>query len=124
MAMYSRGIVNPGDMKYHTALLLVPKDPDVNKEQAFRYHVRNTLVPGCKGYEVKWEFESVMTSNRTSRLRSVALLGKISITEESLREILEAVPIVQEDKEWCCCHWAWSAIKVRLLDFFCLKSSF
>lgn len=95
-------------MKFHTALLLSPKNPDAVNRETIRYHVKNVLVGGV----ITWVFSTEQVRNRTKKLLSTALLGKISIPEAELRAILETVPVVQDNSEWRCRHWVWNAIQV------------
>lgn len=108
MAMFARGVNGTNDVKFHTALLLSPKNPDAVNRETIRYHVKNVLVGGV----ITWVFSTEQVRNRTEKLLSTALLGKISIPEAELRAILETVPVVQDNSEWRCCHWVWNAIQV------------
>lgn len=109
MGMYIRG----GEgVKYHTVLLLSPKNPDPSKTETTQYHAKNIIVEGVP----TWVFEAQKVKNRVERLLSVALLGKTTATEDSVTSLLRSVPIVQGDKDWRCRHWAWSAIQVSIFS--------
>jgi hypothetical protein len=116
LAFYPRGVKKEDDIKFHTALLYVPKDPVPSEKQALRFHVMNKVIRDKEGNAKQgWEFDpnpSVM-HNRMLNLLSVALLGKISISEGKLKELLLQVPVKQDDKRWRCRHWAWDAMGVH-----------
>ncbi|TDL22574.1 hypothetical protein BD410DRAFT_828349 [Rickenella mellea] len=114
MALYARGQIKEGQVKYHTSLLLAPKNPDTStrKEQCVQYHVVNKIEDGVE----VWKFLPTRTMNRVETLRSVALLGKVSISESSLRSKLEKAKIAQGDKPWRCRHWVWAAIQTLVAE--------
>jgi hypothetical protein len=113
LAFYRRGVVNPEDAKYHTALLLVPKTVK-DKTKVNRYHVKNDIANG----KVQWVFPDDDTPNtRTLKLISVLYLGKVASRKKVLEDTLKAVPIVQDDPAWRCRHWVWSAVEACQIYF-------
>jgi hypothetical protein len=94
----------------------VPKEPVPSAKETIRFHVVNKVVEDDEGnMKQEWEFDPnpLPVQNRTYSLRSVALLGKISISERKLKELLMHVPINQDDKSWRCRHWVWEAMEVH-----------
>ena len=110
MALYPIGDDQRSDVKYHTALIYVPKNPNVSRKESVMYHMRNDM----KGSSEVWRFERKEVYNRTWNLLSVALLGKVKkdFKEADLHNLLKDVP--RHDGERCR-HWAWRAIGVRYM---------
>lgn len=115
ISYYPRGATADDPVKFHTALLLVPKNPqDGSAKESYRFHVKNGLSNvGGVSKEV-WEYEDKPTQNRTTQLWSVQLLGKLKkdVSDKSLSEFFNAnVQVVQDDPRWRCRHWVWAAIQ-------------
>jgi len=109
LALYRRGVIKEDDVKFHTALLYVHKEPQPFAKETIRFHVVNKVVEDNEGNpKQEWEFDPspLPVQNRTFSLRSVALLGRISISKK-LKELLIQVPVKQDDKSWRCRHWVW-----------------
>ena len=88
--------------KYHTSLLLSPKNPDVKTDAAARatlYHVVNP-VDLTVGKQV-WKYESKPTRPRSPsrRLVGLMLLGKVhpGNTPIKIKDILGAIPAKKDD---------------------------
>ncbi|KAJ7204627.1 hypothetical protein B0H12DRAFT_468095 [Mycena haematopus] len=105
IAYYTRGRVNATDVPFHTALLLAPKNPSSAAPDTVRYHVVNPI----EGGKEVWKYEDRDTIFRTEKLVAVLLLGKVG-NKKDLDDLLEAIPLVQDDPQWRCRHWVWAAI--------------
>ena len=105
--------------KYHTSLLLSPKNPDVKTDAAARatlYHAVNRIDPTVR--KQVWKYESMPTRPRSpSRMVvGLVLLGKHpDNTFIKIKEILEAIPVKNDDPNWWCYDWAWEAMSVSTL---------
>jgi hypothetical protein len=120
IAFYTRTPTPSLPAKYHSSLLLTPKDPNTmdTVKQCYRYHVVDRLAPGdaAGGY---WIFEARPAYVRSTKLAGVLLLGKVpqSVSNEDIKSILMSVPMnttVAEDPSWRCRHWVWNALAVSL----------
>ncbi|KAF8064342.1 hypothetical protein FPV67DRAFT_1504606 [Lyophyllum atratum] len=114
MAFYRRGQQFPGDVKYHTALLLIPKgaNPESTDLLAIRYHAINRIADG----QQVWKFETTNTRLTTHLLCGLVFLGKVAISSSELEKIMEEVPVINGDPVWRCCHWIWSAVNALVRE--------
>lgn len=104
-------------VKYHTALLVTPKNPDPssNEEDSYMYHVANRIDALTK--KPTWVFEGKRTPSRVLYLAGLMLIGKLpeSVAVEKLEAILRKVPkhtLVEDNPTWRCRHWIWDALSV------------
>ena len=111
-------------VKFHTSLLMTPKNPDslTTVKECWRYHVVDRSANGSKD-EGHWIFEARKAYSRSSKLAGVVLLGKVpqSVSAEDIETIMKSVPrkaTTAEDPSWRCRHWIWNALDVSL----CLAS--
>lgn len=112
LAFFLRGR-QPGEtIKYHTGLIIAPKNPDTSTRYAYRYHANNNRF--LDNGSVEWQYEINDVQSRTHRCVAYVLLGKRqpTVTLEQLDEWFKAVPLVQGDPNWRCRHWAWAAMDV------------
>ncbi|KAH7913240.1 hypothetical protein BJ138DRAFT_1146455 [Hygrophoropsis aurantiaca] len=107
MAFYSRS----GGSDYHLALLLSPKNPKPNDRDTRRFHAMNRPDPNRISQQ-EWVYESIQVFGRTSRLLALALLGKTEMDDNELSDLLASVKLVQDDANWNCRSWVFSAIEV------------
>lgn len=116
MAFYSRTPSPDQPIRFHTALLLVPKTANKNKIDSKRYHAVNKVAVTEGGTaKMVWKYEAFETVARTRRLVALMLLGKIPRSlEAQVGDILSQVPVLQGD-DWWCCNWIWSALQVRIM---------
>ena len=108
MAFYPVGDAQRAGVPYHSALLLLPKNPNLRKQEGVKYHYRNEF----RGGKDVWYFERVPNvPNRENNLLSLALLGKIEgqISEADIRRILERVEVPAGSR---CRNWAWKGVEV------------
>ncbi|KAH7910144.1 hypothetical protein BJ138DRAFT_1114353 [Hygrophoropsis aurantiaca] len=97
--------------QFHTGLTLTPKNPSAGKLETWRYHVKNVIDPITKT-EI-WKYEGVLVPNTVVEMAACVFLGKLSsdVTSESINDLLERVPLKQDDKTWRCHDWVWDAVK-------------
>ncbi|TFK54765.1 hypothetical protein OE88DRAFT_1674000 [Heliocybe sulcata] len=120
-----RGAGPPG---YHIALLLAPKNETAGPDtrEAHRFHVTNSFSPGAViGSDGKplWRYEhepvnTIRVENIVARVLIAKLPSSTTLPDcaADISQMLEGVPLVQEDGSWRCHHWAWQAmhsLKVR-----------
>ena len=68
----------------------------------------------------EWKYEPLQVVCRTGvpgRLLSLALLDKTEKSSEEVSEMLRAVEVVQDDMNWNCKSWVFSAIEAS--RFYC-----
>ena len=120
IAYYHRTPTPSLPVRFHSSLLMTPKNPDTmdTAKQSYRYHVVDRDAPGdeAEGY---WVFEAKSAYARTSKLAGILLLGKVpqSISNDDIERILRSAPMkatVSEDPSWRCSHWVWDALTVSL----------
>ncbi|KIJ40953.1 hypothetical protein M422DRAFT_32067 [Sphaerobolus stellatus SS14] len=97
--------------RYHTALLLAPKNPDPKLKQSWIFDVKSTMT--LEGPE--WELRCAETRNRNFQLAALVLLGRIpeEVGGRAIEGMLRGVPVpaMDENPEWMCQHWVWKAIQ-------------
>lgn len=120
IAFFHRESTQANTLKWHTALLITPKNPHAASDQknSNLFHVVNRIDNSTK--EDTWYFEPRSTRSRTHMLGGVMLLGKVpnDISNNDLEKVLSTVPrqkLVREDLSWRCRHWVWRALAVRIL---------
>src|SRR5882762_4644397 len=89
IAFYIRGGGSGlNDVPFHTALVLVSKNPSISTCDTWRYHVKN--VPVSNSLVESWRFESIKAPMRTSKLWSLLFLNKVppTFTPEDIEYIL------------------------------------
>lgn len=104
----------PTDTKFHSCLLLSPKNPkDVTAEESYQYHSLNVIDPTSK--KEIWKYEMQRVQNRTIRVQGVQLVGKLdkNLGGLALDEILRQVTVVQDEPSWICQNWVFDAITVH-----------
>jgi hypothetical protein len=118
IAFFHRGTSEEVPVKFHTAFLVTPKNPNTTDEKmnSHLYHVVNRITDG----EETWFFESREIRSRTQQLAGVMFLGKLppSITHAKLRDILDKVPrqnLVKDRRAWRCRDWIWDALPVGIV---------
>jgi hypothetical protein len=120
VAYYYRTPTPSLPVKYHSSLLLTPKNPNTmdTTKKCLLYHIVDRAAPGdvAGGY---WIFEARPAYARSTNLAGVLLLGKVpqSVSNEDIKRILMSVPMkttVAEDPSWRCRHWVWDALTVSL----------
>ena len=100
--LYARS--GPG---YHWAPTWSPKDEGLESTtETTRYHVVNDPY----GH---WQYEAISTrSSPTPRALVRLTLGKVKRSDvNKLEEILENIPIVQDDLTWTCRSWVEAAVE-------------
>jgi hypothetical protein len=123
IAYYHRTPTPSLPVKYHTSLLIAPKNPNTTAttKECWRYHVIDRSAPPGDAAKAYWVFEARMAFARSSKLAGIVLLGKVphTISDEDVERILRSAPMkatVAEDPAWRCRHWVWAAMAVSL-DF-------
>ena len=119
IAYYHRTPTPSLPAKYHTSLLMVPKNSTMMSKESWRYHVVDRLAMDGDSSEGVWIFEARKSYSRSTRLAGVLLLGKVphSASDQDIETILRSVPMkgtVAEDPSWRCRHWVWKALDVSL----------
>ena len=116
IAFYGRNPSPDQDIPFHTALLLTPKKPSTKRQDtdSMRFHTVNKITRTERGAAITpWAYEAEETIARTRHLAAAMFIGKVSrAAEAELGRILGEVPIVQDDDNWWCCNWIWSALQV------------
>ena len=117
IAYYDRTPTPSLPVKYHTSLLMTPKNCTLMAKESWRYHVVDRSAMGSS--EAVWVFEARKSYSRSTRLAGVLLLGKVphSASDQDIETILRSVPMkgtVAEDPSWRCRHWVWTALDVSL----------
>ncbi|KAF8800798.1 hypothetical protein BYT27DRAFT_7245531 [Phlegmacium glaucopus] len=117
IAYYHRTPTPSLPVKYHTSLLMTPKNPNTmdTVKKCWRYHVMDRVAPPGDNAGGYWIFEARRAYARSSRLAGVVLLGKVphSVSNEDIEKIVRSVPMkttVAEDPSWRCRHWVWDAM--------------
>lgn len=59
----------------------------------------------------EWQYEPLEVLGRTGRLLALGLLDKTEKSGKEISEMLRAVEVVQDDMEWNCKSWTFSAIE-------------
>lgn len=111
IAYYSEGRAQGDDVKYHTALILAPKNPDPRKVQTWRYHVKNIDRDG----DDMWVYEGKPTMNSDQRIEAMTLLCKVddeNVSGLGLSMLLREIEVVQDERRWCSRHWVFSALQM------------
>lgn len=91
---------------YHWALLVGPKS-DRSDDKGVRYHAREHITEEGKP---AWFFEDKLTSMAPTQMILVrVLIAKIEDTK-GLAQVLEQVPIRQEQQGWNCVLWIKEAL--------------
>ncbi|KAF8882044.1 hypothetical protein CPB84DRAFT_227263 [Gymnopilus junonius] len=92
--------------KYHTSFILMPKMPKTDSpKSAIVYHVTNPLDVNL--LKAVWKFEPKNSLPRTGKLTGLMLLAKIppEIGPANIEDILNQVPLKQDDDSWWCHNW-------------------
>jgi hypothetical protein len=117
IAYLHRAPTEANPLRFHTALLVAPKNPDTtsDKKSSRLFHVVNRIDNSTK--EDTWYFEPREMRTRTPKLAGVMLLGKIQngISNDDIENMLANVRrqhFVREDPSWRCRHWVWEALAV------------
>ena len=104
IAFYHRTPTPSLPVKYHTSLLIAPKNPDTmaTAKECWRYHVVDRTAPPGDPAKAYWVFEARKAFARSGKLAGVVLLGKVphSVSDEDVERILRSVPMqatVEED---------------------------
>jgi len=98
-------------MRFHTALVLAPKNPDPRKVQTWRFHVKNV---GTDGDDV-WVYDCIPTINGDQRIEAMVLLCKVddeNVSGLGLSMLLREVEVLQDDSKWSSRHWVFEALKL------------
>lgn len=126
----------PPGVRFDTVLLLVPKCPDVLREETIRFEISEaydgTSDSGSDGMsseigfkrkgkgkgkarQHQWELAVSKIRNREGLLNAAAFLGKISARSavESIISVLKDIDLSRCKREWVRCQWYWLAIEVR-----------
>lgn len=126
----------PSGVRYDTVLLLLPKSPDVLREETIRFEISEaydetsdsgsdgmssrTRFKGIgmgkgKARQHQWELAVSKVRNREGLLNTAAFLGKISARSavESIISVLKDIDLSRCEREWVRCQWYWLAIEVR-----------
>ncbi|KAF5371023.1 hypothetical protein D9615_010037 [Tricholomella constricta] len=109
MALYIRN-AREGDVRYHTALLRIPKGTGLGdiSPSAYCYHAVNDIVDGKE----VWVYKALPTRPLSVKLRALLFLGKMEISASDLEQTLKQVPVVQDNPNWRCHDWIWAAMKL------------
>ncbi|KAK0458040.1 uncharacterized protein EV420DRAFT_410054 [Desarmillaria tabescens] len=102
----------PEDIKFHSCLLLSPKNSkDVTAEESYQYHSLNVIDPTSK--KEIWKYVMQRVQNRPIRVQGVQLVGKLDkrLSGDTLDKILRQVTVVQDDSSWVCHNWVLDAVK-------------
>ncbi|KPM45248.1 hypothetical protein AK830_g1293 [Neonectria ditissima] len=104
VALYPSGVVGNEERRYHWGFLVGPKVEDREVVRGMRYHVKNPISQG-------WVYEEVELRNvrTTGNLLVRIVIAKVT-DEKRLAEILQSVPIVQNDPNWRCRTWVANAL--------------
>ncbi|KIM45333.1 hypothetical protein M413DRAFT_338146 [Hebeloma cylindrosporum] len=113
IAYLSRKATKENPIKFHTALLLSPKNPRVNSDEKVSklFHVKDVLTSSGKPI---WTFVVEEVQARPAQVVGIQLLSKIPdiLEDQALQEILAGVPLSPDatDPTWRCRHWIWKAV--------------
>lgn len=97
--------------RYHTAIVLIPKNPNPHVKESWIYDVKTVMT--SEGPD--WELRCAETRNRHFQLAALVYLSKLAHTGEGLADILRDVPVVRHSPDWMCQHWIWAALQVGKL---------
>ncbi|KAG8933904.1 hypothetical protein FRC03_005396 [Tulasnella sp. 419] len=104
----------PDQIKFHTALQLIPKHADARSTSETGSWVYHAVDPIRPDGSTAWEYKPKQTQVREIRLWSLLLLGKVKpgFTGDYIMEKLKEVEIEQNDRNWKCHNWAFAAIQL------------
>ena len=105
LAFYSRSKHDD----YHMALLVSPKIPNPKDKDTSRLHAMNRANPSRQILH-HWHYEAAICYGRTERISALCLLNKTQKNGEEISEVLRFIELVQDDPNWNCKSWAFSAI--------------
>lgn len=95
-------------------VLVSPKNPKPDDNNTWRLHVMNRPNPNRPSTQQEWVYDPLQIIGRTSRLLALVLLGKTEVSGEELSEMLDAVEMTQDDRNWDCTTWTLGAVRYML----------
>ncbi|KZT22575.1 hypothetical protein NEOLEDRAFT_1149948 [Neolentinus lepideus HHB14362 ss-1] len=113
IAYYSQGRAQGDDVKFHTALILAPKNPDPRKVQTWRYHAKNIDRDG----DDMWIYEGKPTMNSDQRIEAMTFLCKVGDEDVSglgLSMLFREIDVIQDERRWSSRHWVIAALQLLI----------
>ncbi|KAF8900864.1 hypothetical protein CPB84DRAFT_1847103 [Gymnopilus junonius] len=114
MALFHRRASEINSMRWHTALVVMPKTPEGSVKDATLFHIVDKIDGETK--KVIWCFDGPQAIYaRSHSLAGLVFIGKLKkdVSDEYLHQILNRVPnlhYVEENPNWRCRHWVWDAL--------------